>query len=77
MSENPLMTSPIKKRINTELFINERAELYIQKSELDFLAKLKRVKMLAPKPTLGGNENLPWSAPWFCSNTIRKLVKLL
>jgi len=30
MSENPLMTFPIKKRINTELFIDEWAGLYIQ-----------------------------------------------
>jgi len=29
--ENPVMTFPIKKRINTELFIDKRASLYIQK----------------------------------------------
>jgi len=44
MSENPVMTSPIMKRINTEFFIEERAELYKQKGEPNFLAKLKRVK---------------------------------
>jgi len=31
MSENLVMTFPIKKRISTELFINRRAEVYIQK----------------------------------------------
>jgi len=30
---NPVMTLPIQKRINTELFIDERSELYIQKSK--------------------------------------------
>jgi len=30
--ENPVMTFSIQKRINTELFIDERAALYIQKS---------------------------------------------
>jgi len=29
--ENPVMTFPTKKRINTELFIVKRASLYIQK----------------------------------------------
>jgi len=31
ISENPVMTFPIKKRINAERYIDERAELYIQK----------------------------------------------
>jgi len=31
ISESPMMTLTIKKRINTELFKHERAELYIQK----------------------------------------------
>jgi len=30
MSENPVTTFPIKKRSNTELFIDEWAALYIQ-----------------------------------------------
>jgi len=29
--ENPVMTFPIQKKINTELFIDERAELYAQR----------------------------------------------
>jgi len=29
--ENPGTTFPFKKRINTELFIDERARLYMQK----------------------------------------------
>jgi len=51
------MTFPIKKRINTELFIDEGAELYIQKCEPNFSANMKRLKMLALKPLIGGNEN--------------------
>jgi len=31
MSENSVMTFPIKKRINIKLFIDGRAELYVQK----------------------------------------------
>jgi len=46
--ENPV-TFPIKKRINTLLFIDRRAELYIQIWDHNFLAKWKRVKMSAPK----------------------------
>jgi len=41
MRENPVIAFPIKKRIKTELFIDERAELYIQKWDPNFLAKLK------------------------------------
>jgi len=50
-------TIPNKKTINTALIIDEKAELYIQKCELNFLANLKRIKMLTPKPKIGGNEN--------------------
>jgi len=32
--ENPVMTFPIKKRIKTELFIDESAGLYVQKASL-------------------------------------------
>jgi len=42
MSENPVMSFPIKKRINTELFIDRNAELYIQEWEPNFLEKLKK-----------------------------------
>jgi len=31
MSGNPIMTFPIKKRINTELFIGGKQKLYTQK----------------------------------------------
>jgi len=31
---NPIMTFPIKKRINTELFINGKYELYINKGKI-------------------------------------------
>jgi len=37
--------------------VKDRCALYIQKCELNFLANLKRVKILAPKPTIGVNEN--------------------
>jgi len=33
------------------MFFDERADFYIQKWEPNILAKLKSVKMLAPKPT--------------------------
>jgi len=41
---NPIMTFPIKKRINSELFIDGKYELYIQKgqiknSQLDLLER--------------------------------------
>jgi len=40
------MTFPaIKNKINTQLFNGERAELYMQKWEPNFLANLKRVKI--------------------------------
>jgi len=43
-NENPvMMTFPIKKSINTELFIDERAALYTQNWGPNFLAKLIRV----------------------------------
>jgi len=45
MSKNPGMTVPIKKRINTELFIHGRAELYLPKWGTNFLANLMRVKV--------------------------------
>jgi len=31
MSENPVISFPIRKRMHTEMFISGRAELYIQK----------------------------------------------
>jgi len=46
------MTFPI----NTDLFVDGRAELFIQKGSQNFQAKQKRVKMLAPRPTRGANE---------------------
>jgi len=39
-----MMTFPAKKTSNTELFIDERAELYIEKWEPNFLTKSKGVK---------------------------------
>jgi len=46
MSENPVMTFPIKKTINTELFIHGRAELYIQKNGASQLSgKFESVKV--------------------------------
>jgi len=38
------MTFPIKKRINNELFIDEKAELHIQNGKPNILANLKGVK---------------------------------
>jgi len=43
-AKNPVMTFPIKKRINTEMFSDSRAELYTQNGSQNFMAKLKRVK---------------------------------
>jgi len=40
IDENPLMTFPNEKRINTEWFIDEKAELHIQN------VKVKRIKGL-------------------------------
>jgi len=48
------MTFPSKKRINRELAIDEKAELYIQKSEPNFLAKLEQSK------NVGGKTNNKW-----------------
>jgi len=42
LSENPV---DLKKRINTELCIHVRAEVYIQKWGANFLANLTRVKV--------------------------------
>jgi len=39
MIENPVMTFPIKKRINTELFIERRAEIYMQNGRQTFLTE--------------------------------------
>jgi len=50
------MTFPIKKGISSELFIERRVALYIQKWDQNFLAKYKMVKLLEPNPTRGGNE---------------------
>jgi len=58
-SENPVMTFPIKKGISAKLLIDRRAELYIHKWGQNFLADWKRVKMLAPRPTKGGNDIKP------------------
>jgi len=44
MRENPVMTFPVKKRINTELLIDKRAEVYTQKWEPNFPPKLYQVK---------------------------------
>jgi len=43
VSKNAAITFPIKKRINTELFIDKSADLYIQNRKPNFLAKLKKV----------------------------------
>jgi len=53
-----VMTLPVEKRINTELFVDERTALYIQKGSF----KKVRVKMLAPRPITGGNEK-PYRQP--------------
>jgi len=42
MSENPMETFPIKKRINTELFIDGKQGLYIQKARIKKLSDLLR-----------------------------------
>jgi len=47
------MTFPIKKRINAELFSDERAKLYIQNGSKKRKA---RGQMLAIRLTRGGNE---------------------
>jgi len=49
-----VITLRIKKRINTELFIHEKAQLYIQKWGANFLVNSKRVTIGAK---IGGNEN--------------------
>jgi len=52
-----VMTLRIEKKINTELFTDRRAVLYIQKRVLvKVRAGMKRVKLLAPRTTIGGNE---------------------
>jgi len=43
------LTFPNKKRIGTELFIDERATLYIQNGEDKVRAKVKRIASFAPK----------------------------
>jgi len=57
MSENPVKTSPIKNKesIRNWLLMKGQSFLY-KKGSRKFLAYLKRVKMLAPKPTKSGNE---------------------
>jgi len=45
MSKNPAMTSPIKKRINTELFIDGSTKHYIQNGKPNFLANLTRINV--------------------------------
>jgi len=45
MSKNPVMNFPIKKRINTELFIEISAEIYIQNGKRNFMADLKSMKV--------------------------------
>jgi len=47
--ENLVMAFPIKKRICTELFIDKRAVLFIQKGVRKIRSKLNRVKSRAPK----------------------------
>jgi len=47
MSENLVMTFPIKKRINTELFIDDIADPYVQNGKPNLLAILKGVKVAA------------------------------
>jgi len=59
MSENPVMTFPIKKIINTEHCVLVKGQSFVyKKCDPNFLANLKRVKMLAPKPTICGNDSL-------------------
>jgi len=43
------MTFPIKKRLNTELFIDKRAVLFIQKGASKIRARVKSVISWAPK----------------------------
>jgi len=44
MSENPVMTLPIKKRINTERLIDGKQGLYVQKERINkLLTSWKRV----------------------------------
>jgi len=50
------MTLPIKKRISTELFIERRAEPNVQKWESELSGKIEEGKMLALRPTRGGND---------------------
>jgi len=49
MSINPMISFPIKKRINTELFIDVRAQLYIQKCGQNFLAEFEEGKNVGVK----------------------------
>jgi len=56
--ENLVMTTLIKRRISTELFIDRRAELYMPKWEPELSGKIDEGKMLAPRPTRDGKEKL-------------------
>jgi len=54
--QNPVITFPIKKRINTELFISKSAAIYMQKGARIIRAKEKRVKLWGRRTTIGRNE---------------------
>jgi len=45
MSENPVMTFTIKKRINTEVFIDWKQGLYIPEEQIKKRGKLKWAKV--------------------------------
>jgi len=54
--ENPVTTFPIKKRINTELFIDKRPALIYKKGARKIRAKVKGIKCWLQRTDVGGNE---------------------
>jgi len=57
------MTFPIKKRITTNLFIDEKQGLYLQKGGRKLSGKIEETKMYW-RENKGGNENRKWLPVW-------------
>jgi len=57
--QSPIMTFPIKKRINTELFIDGKHELYIHERRIKYSwwDLLERVVTTSAQMSKRGNEN--------------------
>jgi len=55
---NPIVTFPIKKRINTELFTDGKHALFTQETDQELLiGPLREVEKTGPHHTPRGNEN--------------------